>query len=90
MSASRCGAVFIFFWVMGLLCVEGHLLSFMGSAGAELGLAAPAKGSHYGLTGRMRFAASLSVSVLEWPDKTIKKKISGPLDLRVERRWPIA
>ena len=46
MSASRCGAVFIFFWVMGLLCVEGHLLSFMGSAGAELGLAAPARGSH--------------------------------------------
>ena len=26
------------------------------------------------MTGRMRFAASLSVSVLEWPDKTIKKK----------------
>ena len=36
-----CACCFIFFWVMGLLCVEGHLLSFMGSAGAELGLAAP-------------------------------------------------
>ena len=42
----------------------------------------PRKGRIYGLTGRMRFAASLSVSVLEWPDKTIKKRKSQQLP------WP--
>ena len=34
----------------------------------------PHEGRIYGLAGRMRFAASLSVSVYEWPGKTIKRR----------------